>query len=444
LQTETTLARTLTFRDLTGLVVGAVIGSGIFLVPGAILREVNGSVVASLGVWIAGGVLSLLGALTYSEMAAMKPEAGGLYVYIRDCFGRLPAFLYGWTLFLVIATGSIATLAVAFSAYLGEIIPLSPLEAKAVAVVMIAVLTVVNVQGTRRSADLQNWTTLIKVLAVLALAGVLFALGRNYHAISASLWPVRGAGSLNAGFGVAMIAVLWAYEGWQFTTYSAGEVHNPQRDIPPAFLLGMLVLIALYVTAVLAYLAALGPADAARSDTIAATAIARVLGGPAAKLVAASILISTFSAANSVQLTAPRVFYAMARDRLFFKRLAVVHPRFRTPAIAVIACGVWSAVLACLGSFQQLFTYVIFAGWIFYGLGAASIFLYRRNQPNAPRPYRVLGYPWTPALFVAAAAALVLNTIISGPSGAAQGLGIVFLGLPAYLFWRRRTGEEPS
>lgn len=444
MQTETTLARTLTFRDLTGLVIGSVIGSGVFLVPGAILREVNGSVVASLGVWIVGGVLSLLGALTYSEMAAMKPEAGGLYVYIRDCFGRLPAFLYGWTLFLVIATGSIATLAVAFSAYLGEIIPLSPLEAKAVAVTMIAVLTVVNVWGTRKSADLQNWTTLIKVFAVLAMAGVLFALGRNYHTIPASLWPARGSGSLAAGFGVAMIAVLWAYEGWQFTTYSAGEAHNPQRDIPPAFLLGMLVLIALYVTAVLAYLAALGPADAARSDTIAATAIARVLGGPAAKLVAASILISTFSAANSVQLTAPRVFYAMARDRLFFKRLAEVHPRFRTPAIAVIASGVWSAVLACLGSFQQLFTYVIFAGWIFYGLGAASIFLYRRNQPDAPRPYRVPGYPWTPALFVAAAAALVLNTIISGPSGAAQGLGIVFLGLPAYLFWRRRASEESA
>ena len=436
--TDATLARTLTFRDLSLLVVGAVIGSGIFLVPGAILREVNGSVVLSLAVWVGGGLLSLLGALTYGELAAMQPEAGGLYVYIRDGFGRLPAFLYGWTLFLVIATGSVATLAVAFSAYLGQIVPLSPIGAKVASVAMIAIVTAENVRGARQSSDLQNWTTLIKVVAIVAMAGVLFVLGRNYHTISVALWPARGGGSLASGFGVAMIAVLWAYEGWQFATYNAGEARDPQRDFPRAFLVGIVTLIAIYVTAVLAYLAALGPADAASSDTIAATAIARVLGGPAAKLVASCILISTFSAANSILLSAPRVFYAMSRDKLFFAQLAEVHPRFRTPAIAVSVCGIWSAVLACLGSFQQLFTYVIFAGWIFYGLAAASIFMYRKNRPDAPRPYRVPGYPWTPALFVAAAAALVLNTIISGPSGAAEGLGILALGLPAYLFWRKR------
>lgn len=438
-KTTVALVRTLTFRDLTYLIVGAVIGSGIFLVPGPVLRQVHGSVVLSLAVWVVGGVLSLLGALTYGEMAAMKPEAGGLYVYIRDGFGRLSAFLYGWSLFLVIATGSVATLAVAFSAYLGQIIPLTSFGAKAVAVAMIAVVTAVNVYGTRESADLQNWTSLAKILAILAMAAALFVLGRQYGAFSASLWPARPRGSLFSDFGVAMIAVLWAYEGWQFATYNAGEAKDPQRDFPRAFLVGTTFLIAVYVLSVLAYLAALGPVDAARTDTIAAASIARVLGPGAAKLVAAVILISTFSATNSILLSTPRVFFAMARDRLFFRRLAEVHPRFRTPAFAVVAAGIWSAALACLGSFQSLFTYVIFTGWIFYGLGAAAIFVYRRKLPNEPRPYRVPGYPFTPALFVLAAAALVVNTIASGPAGAAEGLSILVLGLPTYLIWRKRA-----
>jgi APA family basic amino acid/polyamine antiporter len=432
-----TLERTLNLRDLILLIVGSVIGSGIFLVPGAILRQVNGSVGLALAVWICGGLLSLLGALTYGELAAMNPSAGGLYVYIRDGFGRLPAFLYGWTLFLAIATGSIATLAAAFSAYMSQIIPLSPFSIKAVAVAMIAVVTAVNVWGTRESADMQNWTTLIKVLAILVMSGILLALGRGYSATLHAMWPAQHGG-IATNFGIAMIAVLWAYEGWQFASYSAGEARNPQRDFPRAFFAGTVFLIAIYLIAVIAYLAALGPEKMLGLDTIAATAIAAVLGPGFAKLVAFMILISTFSAANSIQLTAPRVFYAMAKDGLFFRRLAEVHSRFRTPAIAVLACGAWSALLVCLASFQQLFTYVIFTGWIFYGLAAASIFQYRRRMPDAERPYRVPGYPWTPALFVLAAAALVLNTIISGPRGAAEGLGIVLIGLPAYLIWHTR------
>ncbi len=433
----TTLERTLKLRDLLLLIVGSVIGSGIFLVPGAILRQVNGSVGLALGVWVCGGLLSLLGALTYGELSAMNPAAGGLYVYIREGFGRLPAFLYGWTLFLAIATGSIATLAAAFAAYMGQIIPLSPIGIKAVAVGMIAVVTAVNVWGTRESADMQNWTTLIKVVAILVMSAILLALGRGYTATMAAMWPAQHAG-IAANFGIAMIAVLWAYEGWQFASYSAGEASNPQRDFPRAYFGGTVFLMAIYIFAVVAYLAALGPARVAASDTIAATAIDAVLGPGFAKLVALMILVSTFSAANSVQLTAPRVFYAMAKDGLFFRRLAEVHPQFRTPAIAVLACGVWSAVLVCAASFQQLFTYVIFTGWIFYGLAAASIFQHRRRMPGAERPYRVPGYPWTPALFVIAAGALVLNAIWSGPGGAAEGLGIVLLGLPAYLIWRKR------
>ncbi len=433
-----TLERTLTLRDLVLLVVGSVIGSGIFLVPGAVLRQVHGSVGLALLVWLVGGVLSLMGALTYGELAAMNPATGGLYVYVRDAFGRLPAFLYGWTLFLVIASGSIATLAVAFSTYLREIIPIGPVASKAVSVGMIAVLTAVNVRGARQSADLQNWTTLVKAGLVLVITAVLLVLGRGYSASAAALWPARGEGSLISAFGLGMIAVLWAYEGWQFACYSAGEVREPQRDFPRSLFWGVATSVGIYLLANVAYLAALGPERAASTDAIAATSIAAVLNPGFAKLVAATILISVFSAANSVQLTAPRVFFAMAADGLFFRKLAEVHPRFHTPAVSIIVGGVWAAVLSCSGTFQQLLTYVVFTAWIFYALAAASIFVFRRRMPDAPRPYRVPGYPWTPALFVVAAAALIVNTVVSGPTGAAEGLGIVLLGLPAYFIWRKR------
>jgi basic amino acid/polyamine antiporter, APA family len=427
--------------DLVCLIVGAVIGSGIFLVPGAILRDVGGSVRASLMVWLAGGVLSLLGALTYGELAAANPAAGGLYVYVRDAFGSLPAFLYGWTLFLVIASGTNATLAVAFANYANQIVPLTPLGGKLLSVAVIALLVCINVLGTRRSATLNNWTTLVKLAGIAAMCAVLFTLGHGGRLGPAAMVPAGG--SLGAGFGVAMIAVLWAYEGWQWVTYTASETLEPQRTFPRGFLLGMLILMAAYLTPVVAYVAALGPAEAARSDTIAAAAMTAVLGKSAGKLVAAVILISVFSAANTTCLTAPRVFYAMAEDRLFFRRLAKVHPRFHTPAMAIVVTGVWSAVLAWTGTFQQLFTYVIFAGWIFYGLAAASIFVFRRRQPDAPLPYRVPGYPLTPFLFVAAASALVLNTIAADWRDAAFGMLIIALGLPAYFFWNYRRRREP-
>jgi APA family basic amino acid/polyamine antiporter len=439
-----TLARTLGLRDLTMLVIGGVIGSGIFLVPGAIQRQVGGSVGLAMLVWVAGGLLSLVGALTYGELAAMKPEAGGLYVYIRDCFGRLPAFLYGWTLFLVIATGGIATLAVAFSAYLGNIVPLTPFATKLAAIAMVGVITVVNIYGTRESSDLQNWTTYTKIVLILAMSAVLLWLGHGFHGSGNILRPERINASLISNFGLAMIAALWSYEGWQFASFSAGEAAHPQRDFPRAFFYGTLSLTIIYVIAALSYVAALGPIEAGRSDTIAATAMAVILGPTAAKFVAILVMISTFSAANSIQLTAPRVYYAMAGDRLFFRMMAEVHPRFRTPAFAILTAGIWAAILACLGSFQQLFTYVIFTGWIFYGLAGASIFVYRRRMPGATLPYRVPGYPWTPAIFVLATAALVVNAIFSRPTGAVAGLGVVLAGVPAYLIWRTRGSKNAS
>jgi basic amino acid/polyamine antiporter, APA family len=441
----TQLVRTLRLRDLFLLFIGSVIGSGIFLTPGLILRQLDGSVGFSLLVWLVGGVLSLLGALTYAELAAAKPEAGGLYCYIRDAFGRVSAFLYGWCLFLVIASGSVAALARAFTQYLAEIIPLSPPGKSFVSVLMIAVVTAVNVWGTRKSSNLQNWTTLIKVGIIVVLSAILLSLGRHASDLPAALSTSEHGLGLLSNFGLAMIAVLWAYEGWQFGTYSAGEVVEPQKAFPRAFLLGSLVLAGLYIVAVIAYLFALGPPAATASDTIAAASIGAVLGEKAKIIVALTILVSTFSAANSVLLTAPRVFYAMAHDNLYFKKLAEVHARFQTPAAAVVTLGVWSAVLACAGKFAELIGGVIFIGWIFYGLGAAAIFPLRRASAGRTLPYRVPGYPWTPLLFVLAAAAIVGNAIVLAFLKPGQFINLAIaivlflLGLPAYFFWRARA-----
>ena len=284
--------------------------------PGAILRQVQGSIALAMLVWLAGGVLSLLGALTYGELAARSPKAGGIYIYIRDCFSPLPAFLYGWTLFLVISSGSIATLAVAFSAYVGEIVPLTSALRKLIAVVMIAIVTLVNVLGTRKSSNLQNWTTAIKVSAILTMSLALLWLGRGFSGAGDAFWPSGAGASLASGFGLAMIGVLWAYEGWQYVTFSAGETVNAQRNFPSALLIGSSALIGIYLLANLAYIAALGPARAAQTNSIAVAAVSDVAGPWAAKLVALPILID-LQCRNGIALTAPRVYYAMAREVLF-------------------------------------------------------------------------------------------------------------------------------
>jgi len=417
------------------MIVGAVIGSGIFLVPGAVLRAVDNSVPLALTAWLAGGILSLFGALTYGELSAMKPRAGGLYVYIRDCYGPFPAFLFGWTLFFVISSGAVATLAVAFGNYLGEFIQLSARDIKVVAVLMILAITILNVLGTRRSASLINTTTVIKVAAIVGMSTVLLWNGHNL--LLGSVTSSQHHTSLFSGFGLAMISVLWAYEGWQYATYTAGETINPQRTFPLAFLIGTSVLIAVYLFANIGYVAALGASGVASSTRVAATALGVVLNFQGAKLVSIVILISMFSAANSIILNAPRVYYAMSRDGLFFASLSRVHPRFKTPALAISAAGIWSGVLAVSGTFEQLLTYVVFIGWIFYALAAASVFFYRKRFPNAIRPYRVPAYPFTPIVFIIAAVALVGNTIATQPARAGLGLGIVFLGTPAYALWRR-------
>lgn len=434
------LRRTLGTTDLTLLVIGNVIGSGIFLVPSSVLSQSGGSVTAASLVWLVGGVLSLLGALSYGELASMSQEgSGGLYGFIRDGFGRFPAFLYGWTLFFVIGAGTIATLAVAAANYMGQFAELAPLAKKAIAMALIAIMMVINVRGTRESASVQNAAVVIKVGAILAMSVVLVVLG---HPDTAPAAPPLPAGGVSlSGVGLAIISVLWAYEGWQYVTFTDAEAVEPQKSLPRAIAIGTGALLAIYLIANFAYLSALGPARVMASERVAGEAIAAVLGPWAGQLIALAIIVSMYSAAHATVITAPRVYYAMARDGIFFSRLAEVHPRYGTPAVAIISSCLIAMVLAATGTFDQLLTYVVFVGWIFYAMGAAAVIALRSKRPDAPRPFRVPGYPVTPVLFVVAAAAIVGNTIWSQPGRAVIGLGMVFLGAPAYVLWtRRRAG----
>ena len=430
------LRRTLGTTDLTLLVIGNVIGSGIFLVPSTVLKQ-SGSVGAALVVWLVGGILSLFGALAYGELGAMDRGSGGLYSFIRDAFGPFVAFLYGWTLFFGIGAGTIATLAVAAANYMGQFAELSSVAKKVIAVFLIGVMAVINVRSTRQSASVQNVATGIKVGAIVAMSALLFALGHGAPAQAVAA-PIALTPAFLSSIGTAMISVLWAYEGWQYVTFAAGEAIEPQRSLPRAITLGTLALIAIYMTANLAYLAALGPDRVATSERVAGEAIAAVLGPWAGQAIAFAIIVSMFSAAHATVLTASRVYYSMARDGVFFTKLAEVHPKFGTPAFAIVTSCACSAALALIGKFEQLLAYVVFVGWIFYALGAASVIILRHTRPNAERAFRVPGYPVTPILFVLAAIAIVGNAIVTQPVQSAIGLGVVFLGAPAYLAWRRR------
>ena len=436
------LRRTLSFRDLIFIVVGTVIGSGIFLTPGAVVQNA-GSGGMALIVWTVGGILSLLGALTFAELGAARPDSGGLYVYLKDAFGPALAFLYGWTMFLVIGSGSLATLGAAFPRYVAVFVPLSPIAAKVIAVVMIIAVTLLNIRGTRQSADVQGVATLIKAGVIVLLAAVLVVTARG-TGHTGTWWPEHFSAATFTGAITGMIGVLWAYEGWQYVTFSAGETVDPQKTFARGIVVGTLLLIAIYVFANVGYFAALGVDGVAASKTVASDAASSALGPWAAKILAGVILVSIFSAANGMMLTLPRLFYAMARDRLFFARLAEVHPRFGTPAGSIIGTAVWASVLVLSGSFEQLLTYVVFMSWLWFALAALAIFAYRRREPDAPRPFRTPGYPVTPILFVLAALVIVVNTVVAQPKQSLVGLGLALIGVPAYFWWRPRNTSEQT
>jgi APA family basic amino acid/polyamine antiporter len=320
---------------------------------------------------------------------------------------------------------------------MGQFFALTAGMKQAVAVGIIISIAVMNVRGTRGSATLLNWTTSIKVVAIVVMSLLLITLGTSPVATAADT-PLTVPPSVLSAVATAMIAVLWAYEGWQYVTFSAGEARDPQRALPIAIAFGTLALIAIYLLANFAYLAALGPAGVAASDRVAGDATAAVLGPWAGKAIALAIVVSMYSAAHATVMTLPRVFYSMAQDKLLFARFAGVHATFGTPAFAIIASCAWAAVLALSGTFDQLLTYVIFIGWIFYALGAAAVIMLRIKKPDAVRPYRVPWYPLTPILFVLAAIVIVGNQIVTEPRQSAIGLGMVLLGVPAYWWWTRR------
>ncbi|HSD31736.1 MAG TPA: amino acid permease [Gemmatimonadales bacterium] len=421
------------------MVVGTVIGSEIWLVPGTVLRNTAADPGVALLVWLGGGICSLLGALTFAELGALFPDAGGTYTYVREAFGRFPAFLLGWALFLAINTGSTATLAVAFATYAGELVSLGPVGRTLLPVLMILAVSAVNIRGVRHAATVQNWSTGVKVTAILAIAVAGIALGSEGTATTARAFSTPLSAGLLSGAGVALLGVLWAYEGWINVTNSAGEALDPQRTFARGIIIGTAALVALYLLANIGYLAALGPDGVAGSQRVAADTVRELFGPVPAKFVSAAVLVSVFSAANGLALTGPRMYFAMARDGVFFRALGEVHPRFGTPAVAIAVGGAWAAVLTLWGSFEQLLTYVVFASWLFAALAAASVFVLRRRRPDLPRPFRVPGYPLTPAVFILAAVAIVANTVMARPVQAFAGLGIVLLGTPAYLFWRRRA-----
>ena len=438
----TTLPRTLTARDVAVITVGTVIGSGIFLTPGGVLRS-SGSVGVSMLVWLGGGILTLLGALTYAELGCSRPGAGGLYAYIRDAFGPATAFTFGWTLFVVIASGSAATLAVAAGDNLAAVVPLGEVGKKVVAVGIIAALAVINVRGTRGSANALGVATLLKVSVLTLLIVALPLMGTGLPP-AASIWPAHVGGPVLSGGLLAMVSVLWAYEGWQYATFVGGEVINPQRNFPLGLVIGTVALVVIYVLANVGYLAALGPARLAASNAVASESVGAVFGPVAARLVAIPVLVSIISAAHGLTLTAARVFHTMAADGAFFAKLGEVHPRFGTPAVSIIALSVWSAVLALSGTFNTLLTYVVFVSWIFYGLGGVCLIVFRMREPDLPRPMKVPGYPVTPIVFVLSAAVIVINTMIDNPQRAVIGIVATLSALPIYMIWGRRRRAGPS
>jgi APA family basic amino acid/polyamine antiporter len=426
------LARDLTLFDAINLVIGTIIGSGIFLVPAEIARAVHTSG-WMLAVWVIGGVLTMLGALSLAELGAAMPEAGGIYTFISRGFGQLWGFLCGWMLFTVATSGSIATLGAAFPIYLGAFVRLTPTTTKIAGLVVIALLTWINIIGVKNGARVGNFLTAAKVGGLIVMVVAIFLLPAHTDPAAPPPAPLPSGPIPLAAVGVALVAVLWAYEGWHDVTFAAGEMHDAQRNFPRAIVGGVGIVIAIYLLANLAYLKVLTPAEIAGSDRVALTAMTRVTGVWGGKLLTAAILCSILGAMNALILAGPRAYYQMAKDGLFIDRVSRVHPKWRTPVEALLFQGLWSGFLVLfIGGFSQLFTYVIFGGWIFYALAVASVIAVRRKEPNLPRPYRVPGYPIVPLLFVATAGAIVVNTLIATPKESTIGLAFIALGIPVY------------
>lgn len=449
------LRRSIGLLGATSLVMGSVIGSAIFLTTGIMARQMPSAGLLLL-VWIAGGVLALTGGLTCAELSTMYPQSGGWYVFLNEAYGPLWGFLFGWAGMLVMLTGSLAAVAVGFAEYFSYFVPsLSTSHilisfalpfgvfrisaGQVVAALSIALLGVVNYSGVRAGNALQSGLTLIKV-GVIALIPILAII---YHPAKPDFSSLVTCVSHPVSeFGVAMIAVLWAYSGWDYVCFASGEIKDPSRNLPRALIFGILGLILLYVAINLGYLFALPLGEMEGVVRVAERATGAMIGAAGASVVAAGVMISCFGCNASSVLPVSRVCYALSLDRLFFKAAAAVHPRFRTPHVAVVVTCTWAAILTLSGTYEQLYTYVVFTALLFNVAGGLTIFKLRHSRPNMPRPYRTFGYPVVPAIFVISTGILVINTLLERPVESFIGLGLVALGLPAYWYWNRRASEK--
>jgi basic amino acid/polyamine antiporter, APA family len=427
----------------TMLVVGGIIGSGIFLNPAIVAQRV-GSARLIMTTWGLGAVVALLGAFIFAELGARRPAAGGGYVYLREAFGELPAFLYGWALLLAIATGAAAAVAVTFASYAAPLLGIAPGNEQWLAAGAIALLSVVNALGVRPGTWTQNVFTLLKLAAIAALVlGALVgspvsAVQISAAATSPTLHPV-GALAVGMAVGTALVPVLFSYGGWQQTNFVAEEMIEPERNLPRALIAGVVLVAVVYVAVNLTYLRALGVEGLAASRAPAADVMSRFFGPVGRRLIALGIAVSTFGFLNLVILVTPRVYQAMARDGLFFARFAELHPRFRTPVGAIAVQGTWAILLLASGSYGALLDWVTFADWIFFGVTAATLVVYRRRDAGRERIwYRAPFYPVSVLLFVLACLYVVAGAIVSNPGNALRGTLLLLAGIPVFLWWSRR------
>lgn len=426
------LARRLSLGDSIAIVVGMMIGGGIFLVPNLVARSVP-SVPVMMAVWIIAAAISFIGALACAELGAAFPATGGQYVFLREAYGPAAAFLCGWSLFTVSRAGQVAWLSVVFSIYAGYFVTMGHVVSTLVSLAVLAILTWVNYRGVKLGTAVQNSFTLAKVVGILIIVCAALLLGGHGgdHAQAAA------ASVSLSSFGVALIACLLAYDGWVQLSFVAGEIRNPQRNVVRSLVLGTAGVTAIYLLANVAYLRVLSISEIGESEHVGADAAQRVLGGAGGTLVSVVILVSILGTLNGCFLTSPRVYFAQARDGLFFRKFAEVHPKYGTPGFAILAQGCWSAVLLLTGGYESLIDYSLFGIWVFYGLMIAGVIILRHTRPEVPRPYRMWGYPVTPLVFIGITVWILANMLVTRPGASFAGLGLMLTGVPAYLIWRR-------
>ena len=435
-QKPPSLERVLSLLDATMINVGGIIGSGIFMVPATVAFFTGSSSLFFL-VWILGGIVSLFGALSVAELGAAMPRAGGQYVYLNEAYGPLWGYLYGWSAVAVINTASIAAVGVAFSEYLGFFFPISDASIKGIAVGIIVLLTIINIVDVKSGARFQNLFTLSKLGAIfgIILLGLVMEGGTNQNL--SPIFSDKPFIGLIGPLGLAMVSVLWTFDGWIFITYVAGEVKNPGRNIPLSLIFCMLIVVSVYLLLNYVLLFTLGFTGMNGSELVVSDAASVFLGNKGAAVVTIIILISLIGANNGFVLSSARINYAMARDKLFFNQAAQIHSRFKSPANALIIQCVWACLLTFTGTFNQLITYIIFTSWIFYGMSAGAVIILRKKKPDMDRPYKTPVYPWIPIIFIFFAIFLTINTIMEAPRDATIGAGIILAGLPLYYYWKK-------